>query len=225
MICALDTNRTSTNGHGLASREVTALSVYFFLFFAAMGCLIPFLTIFLRRRGLSFTEIGICGTIWAVVGIGSQMVLGHLSDALGSRRLFAAISCVSVGMSFFFYGFAHSFAAFALLYAWTGLGHLGTFALPQAIISDWTSAAGSAARGFSSTRVWGTIGFVAPLLVITKYPLIAKGTSFLYLAASLFLLSAIPILVIREAPVKTTRQGVVKGAMQVLASQRAGLTH
>ena len=221
MAHASDTTDTVANGHGLQTREVVALSVYFLLFFAALGFVVPFIPIFLDARGLSLSEIAIVITTGAVVGALTQGPLGHLSDSLGARRHLAVFSCVSLGASYLFYGFAHETWQFALLAAWSGAGLLAGFTLPQAIIADWTSASGSTARGFSATRIWGTVGFVGSLVCVTALPSIASTTAFLYCAAGLYAACAFPLLATREAPVKATRLSLLTGAMRVLASDRS----
>ena len=220
MTCASDTSKTTANGHGLQSGEVAALGLYFFLFFAALAFIVPFLPIFLRARGLSLSEIAIVVTTAAAAGALTQGPLGHLSDSLGSRKYLTVFSCVLLGASYFFYGFAHHTWQFALLAAWSGAGFLAGFTLPQAIISDWTSGSGSTARAFSVTRIWGTMGFIASLLFVTALPSIAGGTTFLYCAGGLYAVCAFPLLATREAPVKVTRQSLLSGAVRVLLSQR-----
>lgn len=209
------------NGHGLARREVAALSVYFFLFFAAIAFPMPFAPILLRNRGLSLSEIAVLSSIYAVAGGLTQARVGHVSDSIGSRKALAAVSCVSLGLSYVFYDFAHSFWQFVPLYAWSGVSFLGGYTLPQAIISDWTSAAGSTARGFAVTRIWGTIGFIVSLVIVTQFPRIASGTGFLYWGAVLFCAAAVPVMIVREAPVTRTAHSMLRGALHVLASQRA----
>lgn len=210
----------STNGHGLARREVVALSAYYFLFFGAIAFLIPFAPIFLKERGLSLSEIAVLSAIYAIAGGFTQAPLGHFSDRIGSRRMLAAVSCVSLGSSYVFYSGGHTFWYFVPLYLWSGVSFLGGYTLPQAMISDWTSATGSIGRGFSVTRIWGTIGFIISLVIVTFWPSIAGGTAFLYWGAAMFIASAVPVLLIREAPVKRTSRSMLTGAFAVLRSQR-----
>jgi len=209
------------NGHGIAPRENLALSAFFFLYYAAVAFGVAFVPVFMKERGLSLAEIGVTSALSAVVAGFAQARLGHLSDAIGSRKGICAVSCVMLGVSYLFYGFGHSFAGFLALCLWSGVFYLVAFSLPAAIISDLTSAAGSTARGFSATRIWGTIGFIASLVLISLWPAIAQGTSFLYWIAGFYIASAIPILMVREAPITTTDHGMFKGAMNVLRSQRS----
>ena len=221
MICALSTNRTPLNSHGLPTRELVGLRAFYFLFFAAIAFMIAFLPIFLSSRGLTLSQIGLVIAAFALSGALTQGPLGHLSDVVGSRRYLGALCCAWVGASYFFYPHAHSVWAFVLLSALTGAGWLGGFTLPQAIISDWTSATGTTARGFSSARIWGTLGFLSPLVAVFGWPGLASGTGFLYYGAVLYLASGIPLLLLHEARVRATTHGMLTGTMRVLTSQRA----
>lgn len=210
-----------TLDHGLGRREVVALSVFYFLFFGALGFLLTFVPVFLKARGLSLSEIAILLAVNAAVGGLTQVSIGHISDLLGSRKQLGALCCVLLGISYICFVYAHSLWAFALLFAWSGVTFLGGFTIPQAIISDWTSAEGSTARGFSATRIWGTIGFIASLLLVTRWPGIARGNAFLYAGGWLYILSALPLLALREAPVHRATRNIFKDAKAVLVSQRA----
>ena len=221
MICALTTNRTPPDRHGLPTRELACLSVFYFAFFAAIALLVAFVPIFLRERGLSLSQIGLVATAFAVSGALTQGPLGHFTDIVGSRKYLGALCCAWVGASYLFYPYAHEVWAFVLLSALTGAGWLGGYTVPQAIISDWTSATGTTGRGFSAARIWGTLGFLSALATVTVWPQIADGLGFLYCVAALYLASGIPLLVLREAPVKVTTHGMLTGAMRVLTSQRA----
>ena len=198
-----------------------ALSAFYFLFFAGLGLALAFVPIYLRARGLSLSRIALLSAIAAVAGGLAQVGLGYCSDRLGSRKRLAVASCVLLGASYLFYTVPRTLGGFAPLFALTGVCYLSGFTLPQAIIADWTSAGGTTARGFSVTRIWGTFGFIASLLVVTIKPSVAAGDTFLYWTAALYGLSALPLLAVREAPMTPTSWGLLRGAAQVLRSSRS----
>lgn len=209
------------NGHGLANREVAALSAYFFLYFAAIAFAVTFGPIFLRDRGLSLSQIAVLSAVSAVVGGLTQARVGHWSDSIGSRRGILVWACLLLGAAYLFVSRAYTFAQFMPLYVWIGATSLVGFTLPQAIVSDWTSAAGSTARGFSATRIWGTAGFIVALLCVTRWPAIAEGSRFLYWASALFVASTLPVLLVREAPIRRTDHTLLRGAARVLSIDRS----
>ena len=183
--------------------------------------MLAFVPIYLKDRGLSLSQIAILSALSAVAGGLAQVFLGYFSDRLGSRKSLAVLSSVSLGLSYLFYVFADSFAEYIPLFIWTGVGYLGGFTLIQAIIADWTSAAGTTAQGFSVTRIWGTFGFIASLLLVTLWPDIARDTGFLYWTTALYTLSALPLLFVHESPIKRTSRGLFSGSMTVLRSCRS----
>ena len=209
------------NGHGLGNREIAALSVYYFLFYGGVGLTIAFIPIDLKNHGLSFSQIAILSALSAAAGGLTQVLLGHFSDKLGSRIHLAVLSCVSLGLSYLFYVYANSFAEYVPLFIWSGVGSLGGLTLTQAIIADLTSNGGNTAQGFSITRIWGTFGFIASLLLVTLLPGIADNAEFLYWTAAFYVLSAIPLLFIHESPIKRTSKNLFTGAMAVLKSSRS----
>ncbi len=207
--------------HGLGRRELAALSAYFFLYFGAVGFNVTFLPIFLRARGLSLSEMAVLWALAATAGGIVQARIGHLSDSIGSRKLIAASGIVLLSASYLFYDLAHTFWQFVPLYLWSGLCMLVGFTLPQAMISDWTSASRRTAHGFSITRIWGTMGFIAALLMVTVFPGVASGVRFLYWIAGLYGASALPVLLVREGPITRTSHSLLRGALQVLRADRS----
>lgn len=62
------------------------LNALYFLIYAAFACLYPFLTPYLKQRGLSFTEIGIIYGTMGIVSILSQPVWGFITDKYSNKR-------------------------------------------------------------------------------------------------------------------------------------------
>jgi len=212
---------TCTNAHGLGNRELAALGAYFFLYFGGVAFNVTFLPIFLKARGLSLSEMAVLWALAATAGGITQARIGHWSDSIGSRKSIAAAGIVLLSASYLFYDLAHTFWQFVPLYLWSGLCLLIGFTLPQAIISDWTSASRRTAHGFSITRIWGTVGFIVALVMVTAWPGIAGGVRFLYWVAGLYAASAVPLLLVREGPIKRTDHSLLRGAARVLRSDRS----
>lgn len=71
------------------------LNVLYFLIYVAFACLYPFLTPYLKQRGLSFTEIGIIYGTMGIVSILSQPVWGFITDKYSNKR-FVLLCIMSV---------------------------------------------------------------------------------------------------------------------------------
>ena len=205
----------------MGSREVGALSAYFFLYFGGVAFNVTFLPIFLKSRGLSLSEMAVLWAVAATVGGITQARIGHWSDSIGSRRLLAALGIILLSASYLFYDHAHTFWQFVPLYLWSGLCLLIGFTLPQAIISDWTSASRGTAHGFSITRIWGTLGFIAALVTVTAWPGVASGVRFLYWVTGLYAVSVVPLVLVREGPITRTDHSLLRGTARVLRSGKS----
>lgn len=211
---------SATYIHGLERRQAGALSLYYLLYFAAVGFNIVFLPLFLKSRGLSLSQMAVLWATAAVVGGLAQWRVGHWSDSIGSRKALAAGGIALLGASYFFYRYAHTFWQFVPLYLWSGMWSLIGATLPQAMISDWTSRAGSTGRAFAVVRIWGSIGFIAALMMATRWPQVAVGIRPLYWVGGLYVASALPLLFIRDASILKTDHSLLRGAMKVLRSNR-----
>lgn len=70
------------------------LSSYYFMFFFAAGAFYPFLSLYLKSKGFSATEIGYVFAVGALVGIFVQPLVGMLSDAAHDYRNLIKLSVV-----------------------------------------------------------------------------------------------------------------------------------
>jgi FSR family fosmidomycin resistance protein-like MFS transporter len=123
---------------------------------------LAFVTMLLIVRetvGLSFTEIGVLGSLfYAVSGFG-QTAAGFAVDRFGGRPILAA-GLALLGISLGLVAFAHSFAAFAVIAVLGGLGncvfHPADFALLNASVHQ--SRLG---RAYSIHGLGGSLGWAA----------------------------------------------------------------
>jgi MFS family permease len=70
------------------------LSSYYFMFFFAAGALFPFISLYLKSKGFSATEIGYVFACGSLIGIVAQPLIGILSDAAHDYRNLIKLSVV-----------------------------------------------------------------------------------------------------------------------------------
>ena len=75
------------------------LSSYYFMFFFAAGAFYPFLSLYLKDKGFSASEIGYVFAVGALVGIFVQPLVGMLSDAAHDYRNLIKLSVILSAIS------------------------------------------------------------------------------------------------------------------------------
>ena len=106
---------------------MTALSVFWFLYFTGLGVFFPYLTLYLRENaGLSGAQVGVVLATLPLVGLVAQPFWGNVADRSGRRS--TVLACVTLGT-----------AAISL-----ALGHAQSF---------WGFTVGTAAMALCSTAI------------------------------------------------------------------------
>lgn len=173
-------------------RRLWDLAAFYFFYFAWLGVLVPYASLWLADRGLSAVQIGI------VMGafIGTKMVApalwGHLSDITGHRVRWAQLAALLSG---------------GLLAGWLWAEHFTAILLVTLVFSFFYHAmlpqveAITLARlhdkgRYGRIRLWGSIGFILGVLLagpllqqvgIAQLPLLLLGMSLLLLLSTLLL--------------------------------------
>ena len=201
----------------LRPRDRLGLSSHYFFMFAAAGFTIAFLPLFLRGRGLSLTQIGALGAIYALAGASTQVPLGALSDRLGRRKALAVAGALALGATYLLFDRARGFPDFCLLYLVTGTLFFTIATLTSTLISDWTAGTRSTGRSYGITRIWGSIGFIATLVVVSAFPGVTRGANLLPAIAVLLWFSGLCISSVAE-PEQHSRepQPLFKGVPRLL---------
>ena len=139
------------------------LSGFYFFYFALLGALVPYWGLFLRERGFDAVAIGELMAILMATKIVAPNVWGWLGDHLGHRmrivRLASLVSLlVFVGMFW-----AQGFWAIALVM--TLYSFFWNASLPQFEVVTFSYLKERAAR-YARIRVWGSIGFIATVMLL-----------------------------------------------------------
>jgi MFS family permease len=172
-----------------------------FCYFAALGFVIPFLPLLLQRSNLTYAEIGIIYMIGSVFPILLQTLWGTLADKIG-RRIIIILATIAAAIISGLYPHASSFIQFLLLgLLWYTFLAVATTVTP-ALAMDIAGPA-TVGKRFGRYRISGSIGWIAST---ATSGLIAENwgiQTIFYLAAILYLLSAIFIQIsIKDQPTR-----------------------
>jgi PPP family 3-phenylpropionic acid transporter len=150
----------------------------YFLSFAVLGAIVPFVSVLLAERGLSKAEIG---NVWAVSALGvilTPILVTLLADtAIQPRFLMAALYALTATFLALLWP-AKSYVPILALYA------LHTFCLqPVFPLQDGIHFAAQAARRaigmpeipYTAVRIWGTAGYFVPSVAL--YFVLKEGGS------------------------------------------------
>ncbi len=101
--------------------EPLVMKYYCYRATVTFGFFWPVFTVFLLHRGLTFTQIGVLGSISAALVVVGELPTGYVGDRLG-RRNSLLIASGLLAVSVLGFAVAHSFAGFVALYTLWALG-------------------------------------------------------------------------------------------------------
>jgi len=189
-------------------RWVRALYV---LYIGGMGFLLPFWGLFLRRQGLTGTQIGWINTVLSGTTLLAAAGWGRLSDRRGPRRLIPVALMLAAAATLLL-RFQQGFWPLLLASGVYGMMYAGIMPLIYARAYDLTEQ--MEGIGFGSIRVWGSIGWIGIVLaggwLIERHGL---GISF-YGQASAYLLAAVAAGFIRFTPRPDKEEGEQEGEQE-----------
>ena len=139
------------------------LSSFYFFYFALLGAIIPFWTLYLSDQGYNPLEIGVLGAIMMGTKILSPSLLGWLSDRSGRpmrvirwSAFIALVFFLGIFLSSGFYYLAVIIASFTFF--WNAV--IGQFE------SVTLSYLGVDYAQYGRVRAWGSIGFIIAVLCL-----------------------------------------------------------
>ncbi len=147
-----------------------AVRAQFFLSFAVMGSLLPYLTAYLKTGlGLSEQQIGWLISVNGLAIILSPVVVTYLADRhIDARRLMAGVFGFA-GLALFCAGLVNTFVMMLLCFAAYSLAFRPVTSLQDAIAFGYLQRrreGGLVAEPYHRIRVFGTYGFIVPTLVL-----------------------------------------------------------
>jgi PPP family 3-phenylpropionic acid transporter len=136
-------------------------SFFYFLLFLPVGMQAPYLFLFFKRQGFSDAELGTLAAVTPIMNFLAPPLWGAIADALGDRRRMLAILLVAAALASPWLMWSSSFWTTLVL-----LAVFSAFAFAPASIADAITLENVARAGgdYGRLRLWGSIGFAAPLL-------------------------------------------------------------
>ena len=133
------------------------LSGFYFFYFASLGALLPYWSLYLKAEGYTVTAIGNIMAILMATKIVAPNVWGWIADHTGRRMAIVRTGCLLAALSFAAVFRAEGFWLLALVmmvfsFFWNA-------ALPQFEATTFHHLGGQTHR-YSSVRLWGSIGFI-----------------------------------------------------------------
>ncbi len=133
------------------------LSGFYFFYFASLGALIPYWSLYLRSLEFNATDIGNLMAILMATKIISPNIWGWVADHTGRRMAIVRTGCLISMLAFVGVFFSDGFAWLVLVMVVFSFFWNAT--LPQFEATTF-SHLGDQIHRYSSIRLWGSIGFI-----------------------------------------------------------------
>ncbi len=133
------------------------LSGFYFFYFASLGALIPYWSLYLKSQGFSVADIGSLMAILMATKIISPNIWGWVADHTGRRMAIVRLGCLISMLAFIGVFVANSFIWMLLVLV--AFSFFWNATLPQFEATTF-SHLGEHIHRYSSIRLWGSIGFI-----------------------------------------------------------------
>ncbi|MFE4712760.1 MULTISPECIES: MFS transporter [unclassified Paenibacillus] len=132
------------------------LSSYYFLYYLAMSVLMPYTSLYFSERGFSFTAVGLILSLWALVSVVAQPVMGLINDRLGNPKqimLLSSILAAVLGFGFNLMEGLTGIIVLSLFFAWfqSSVGPVGDALAVEIASRDGFS--------FGNVRLFGALSY------------------------------------------------------------------
>ena len=191
-----------------------AFGSFFFLYFAYVGLVSPYASLFFLDRGFSVIEIAILMSMLQITRIVGPFSWGWLSDYLSNRvgiiRFCACLAALVFACIFFLQSYIGFFIwMFVLHTILSSLMPLGESATVHALYKD-----NSFDKRYGRLRLWGSIGFIVMVLVAGE--LFQRKSIELYPIVGMIVLLALAVISFCLREPKMERRNRVKGELLVV---------
>ncbi|MGD8313039.1 MAG: MFS transporter, partial [Gammaproteobacteria bacterium] len=132
------------------------LSGFYLFYFASLGGLIPYWSLYLKALDFSIAEIGELVAILMATKIVAPNVWGWIADHTGHRMMIVRMASLLATIAFAGVFLAHGFWWLALVM--TVFSFFWNAALPQ-FEATTMNHLGMRTHRYSSIRLWGSVGF------------------------------------------------------------------
>jgi len=185
-------------------KNVLLFSLFFLLFFAGIGLIMPFLSLQFKAVGYNGVQISLLNMLSALAVILTAPQYGLIFDRSKDKRLILLISLTIATVTLFLIPYLRAFGAMLVIYT-----------INRVIISSSITASenlsyqvsadknGEEKAAFGSLRMWGSLGFALTALlggkIFQDYGLLLNDRIFLgFMAAAFVVLFLMPESIFRE---------------------------
>ena len=191
-----------------------AFGSFFFLYFAYVGLVSPYASLFFLDRGFNVIEIAILMSMLQITRIVGPFSWGWLSDYLSNRigiiRFCACLAAVTFLCIFFLQSYIGFFIwMFVLHTILSSLMPLGESATVHALFKD-----NSFDKRYGRLRLWGSIGFIA--MVLFAGELFQRKGIELYPIVGIVILTFLALVSFSLREPKMERRKMVKGELLIV---------
>lgn len=137
-------------------------SVYF-LFYAALACLVPFMSLYYQQRGLTGSQIGVLSGLIPLITLASSPLWGGIADATRRHRAVLLLTIAGLWLSVLALFFATSFTGLLL-----AVIAYAMFVGPIVPLIDNAvlTILGERRSDFGRVRLWGSVGWGLAALIL-----------------------------------------------------------
>ncbi|MDH5593617.1 MAG: MFS transporter [Gammaproteobacteria bacterium] len=139
------------------------LSGFYFFYFASLGALVPYWSVYLKSLGFNYAEIGELFAILVVTKVIAPNIWGWIADHKGKRMMIVRLGSFLAAVAFIGIFFGSSYWWIALImsvfsFFWNAV-------LPQFEATTMTHMKDEPHR-YSSIRLWGSVGFIVAVAAL-----------------------------------------------------------
>jgi len=188
-----------------------AFGSFFFLYFAYVGLVSPYASLFFVDQGFNVIQISVLMSMLQITRIIGPFSWGWLSDYLSNRIGIIRFCACLASITFLAIFYLHSYIAF---FVWMFILHtilsslmpLGESATVHALFKD-----NSFDKRYGRLRLWGSLGFIA--MVLFAGELFKRKSIALYPIVGVVVLLLLAIVTFRLHEPKVQRHKMVKGEL------------
>ncbi|MDQ8736036.1 MFS transporter [Paenibacillus sp. LHD-38] len=132
------------------------LAAYYFLFYLALSVYMPYMSLYFRDKGFSNTIVGLILSLWALVSVIAQPIMGMLNDRSSNPRIILLVSAIAapvIGTLFYYFDNLYAIITLSVFFSW--------FQSSMGPLSDSIAVEIGKRDGFSfgSIRLWGALSY------------------------------------------------------------------
>lgn len=152
-------------GGGNLRHGLRIAKLFYFFYFAAIGCLTPFLNVYFAHLGLSGAQIGWLGSLAPLIALTANPFWGAVADRWQIHRAVLALCAFAAGMVSLLYLVVDSFWPLLAVVVIMSFFRTPIGALVDGTVMDLVRRVGEA---YGRQRMWGSLGFVLMTVVLGR---------------------------------------------------------